>query len=58
MVLNDPYDTSRVVNDAGLSHSNLYGFGIVNANAAVEAAKTWELYSTEKMLLGESAILT
>jgi subtilisin-like proprotein convertase family protein len=56
MVLNDPYDTSRVVNAAGLSHSNLYGFGVVDASAAVEAAKTWELYSTEKRIMGESGI--
>ena len=57
MVWDDPYDTSRIVNAAGLSHSHYYGFGIVDANAAVEAAKTWELYATEKRLLGESGIL-
>lgn len=60
MVLaNDPYqkDSSLVKNAAGLSHSNLYGFGIVDAQAAVEAAKTWELYATEKRLIGDSGIL-
>ena len=43
-------DTSGVVNGAGLWHSNLYGFGIVDAAAAVSAAESWELYGSEVML--------
>jgi len=40
-------DQTQVVNDAGLTHSNLYGFGIVDALAAVTAAQQWESYGDE-----------
>jgi hypothetical protein len=50
-------DETRFTNAANFTHSNLYGFGVVDASAAVEAAKTWEMYSRETMLLGESGIL-
>lgn len=51
---NDPYDDSWVVNGAGIWHSDRYGFGIVNASAAVMVAETWQLYSPEFMLVGRS----
>jgi kexin len=47
-------DTLAHVNGAGLWYSNLYGFGIINAGAAVLAAELWDLFGPEKMLLGES----
>jgi subtilisin family serine protease len=47
-------DTLAHVNGAGLWYSNLYGFGIINAGAAVLAAESWDLFGPEKMLLGES----
>jgi hypothetical protein len=50
-------DETRFTNAAKFTHSNLYGFGVVDGSAAVEAAKTWELYSREKMLSEESDIL-
>ena len=53
----DPNDETKVTNDAGFTHSNLVGFGVPDASAAVEAAKTWELWPAEKMLMGESGVL-
>lgn len=50
----DENDSTLVTNGAGLSHSNLYGFGIVDAYAAVQAAKKWRLYCAEKFLNVES----
>lgn len=38
----DTLDDSWGVNSAGFHHSNKYGFGIVDAHAAVEAARQWE----------------
>jgi hypothetical protein len=52
--VNDPRDTSETTNAAGLWHSNLYGFGIVDATAAVETSKSWDYYGPEMMLIGES----
>jgi kexin len=56
-VTDDPDDDTLVTNSAGITHSNFYGFGIVDAEAAVEAAKTWALYGPEQMLLGRSGIV-
>jgi hypothetical protein len=56
-VTEDLSDETKVTNDAGFTHSNLVGFGVPDAGAAVEAAKTWELWPAEKMLMGESVIL-
>jgi len=39
----DPDDQSWIVNGAGVAHSAWYGFGLVDAAAAVEAAATWTL---------------
>jgi hypothetical protein len=57
MLNEDANDETRVTNGANLTHSNLYGFGVVDASAAVEAAKTWDLYTTERRLVGESGML-
>lgn len=40
-------DPTRVRNAAGLEHSHKYGFGVVDAEAAVQAAETWSLYGPE-----------
>jgi hypothetical protein len=47
-------DDTGVMNAAGLWYSNLDGFGIIDAAAAVRAAEIWELYVPEKLLIGES----
>lgn len=57
IVKDDPYDDSRVTNAGGFTHSNFYGFGIVDANAAVDTTKSWELYGSEEMMVGESELL-
>jgi hypothetical protein len=54
MVFDDLDDTSRVRNVAGLYHSNLYGFGIIDAESAVAASKSWDSYGPERMLTGNS----
>jgi subtilisin-like proprotein convertase family protein len=38
---NDPTDASWIANGAGVLHSEFYGFGRVNASAAVLAAADW-----------------
>ena len=38
------------VNAAGIGHSYQYGFGIIDAAAAVAAARTWQNYYTETVL--------
>jgi kexin len=56
-VTDDPADNTLVTNAAGITHSNFYGFGVVDAKAAVEAAKTWALYGPEQMLQGRSGVV-
>lgn len=46
----DQDDSSWVTNAAGLSHSNKYGFGIVDAYAAVTVTRVWTNYGEERML--------
>ena len=53
----DIVDRTRTVNQAGWMHSNFYGFGMIDAGAAVEAAKTWELYCPEVTLVAESGLI-
>ena len=53
----NPTDDSWVVNAVNISHSNEYGFGVINAGAAVEAAQTWELYSEERWNLAHSGAI-
>jgi len=40
-VKNDPGDSDWTVNGAGLHINHKYGFGRINADAAIEAAKSW-----------------
>jgi len=56
-VANDRDDDTAQINGAGLWHSNLYGFGIVDAWAAVKAAETWIKYGREKQIVLESGFL-
>ncbi len=53
----DLNDDTNVENAAGYWHSNLYGFGIIDAAAAVETAMEWDIVGPEKMLLVESEML-
>jgi len=53
----DADDPLWSTNAAGISHSYLYGFGVIDANAAVTAAQSWELYSSEVQLLAESGTI-
>lgn len=61
-VENDNEDITQIVNGAGFWHSNWYGFGIVDAKAAVEAAMNWELFAEELQAIGlskeENAVLS
>ena len=53
-VTKDPNDDSLVTNAAGFNHSNLYGFGIVDAYEAVTAAESWVNFPEESIVVGES----
>ena len=50
-------DSSWTTNAAGISHSYKYGFGIVDAEAAVSAARSWTNYAREELLTSESETL-
>jgi hypothetical protein len=50
-------DYTVATNGAGFWHSNLYGFGLVNAAAAVALAKTWTNYGPEQMISVDSGVL-
>lgn len=50
----DAGDHTWVVNGAGIWHSDRYGFGLVQASAAVDAAEEWEPYAPEMMVSGSS----
>ena len=50
----DASDDSWVTNAAGYSHSYKYGFGLVDAAAAVEAASTWVNFGPEQMTTATS----
>lgn len=47
-------DYSWTTNAAGVSHSYKYGFGLVDAAAAVGTARTWQNWESEKQILVES----
>jgi len=53
-IKNDPNDEFANTNAAGFWHSNYYGFGIIDAKKAVDAAETWELWTKEQQVIGES----
>jgi kexin len=52
--LTDGTDSSWVTNGAQLKHSYRYGFGIVDAHAAVQSARTWTLLSPERRVTAKS----
>ena len=54
--LTDPTDSSWVTNGAQLKHSYRYGFGIVDAHAAVQSALTWTLLSPERRVTAKSTL--
>jgi len=58
----DGEDNTATINGAGLWHSEWYGFGIVDAKAAVEASMSWNSYSEELQAIGlseqENAVLS
>jgi hypothetical protein len=55
------HDPSRpdawATNGAGYSHSYLYGFGIVDAAAAVQAASNWTNFGPERMVTASSGVV-
>jgi hypothetical protein len=50
----DSNDSSWATNAAGFNHSYKYGFGLVDASAAVNAAKNWVNYSPEQQIEAQS----
>lgn len=46
---NSPLDASWFTNTAGLHHSHLFGFGLMDAKKMVDTAKTWELVKPKKV---------
>jgi len=46
-----PDDESWIINSAGFHHSNKFGFGIMDAAAAVEAARSWTIFGPEKQII-------
>jgi hypothetical protein len=47
---------TRYTNAAGITHSHFYGFGVMDANAVVIAAKDWKLFGPEEMMVGKSRL--
>lgn len=56
-VKTDPDSMSWTTNAAGYHHSPFYGFGLMDASAAVEAAKTWTNYGPEMYVYNESGLI-
>ena len=52
--VDDPEDDTDTENAAGFQHSDWYGFGIVNAMGAVEAAMNWKPFAEELQAIGIS----
>lgn len=52
-----PDDSSWTTNAAGFHHSYLYGFGLIDASAAVGAAKTWAGFLNEIQIIEESGVV-
>ncbi|CAB9496769.1 Furin-like protease 1, isoform 1 [Seminavis robusta] len=52
-----PSDGTWVVNGAGLRHSEKYGFGIVDAAAAVSASINWQIFGPEMQIVKESGTI-
>jgi subtilisin-like proprotein convertase family protein len=49
-----PDDPSWATNNAGFHHSYLYGFGLVNASAAVTVGQQWDALSSEIEVIADS----
>ncbi len=57
MTATSPFvDETEAVNGAGYWHSHYYGFGIVNAAQAVEAAETWVNLGPEKVITASTGL--
>ncbi|CAJ1967232.1 unnamed protein product [Cylindrotheca closterium] len=56
-MVEDDNDDTRMVNDAGYQHSNLYGFGIIDAEKAVSAALMWKNLPPEGTFIWQSGKL-
>jgi hypothetical protein len=56
-VVEDGTDETAQINSAGYWHSNKYGFGIIDADAAVIAAEVWENLGPERMTMSQSGLL-
>lgn len=54
---NDPTHESWSTNAAGYNHSYFYGFGLVDALAAVELARNWTTWGPEESLLASSGMV-
>ncbi|CAB9503760.1 Furin-like protease 1, isoform 1 [Seminavis robusta] len=52
-----PEDESWTENGAGIVHSNLFGFGLADATAAVLAARDWLFWGTEHQIMTQSTLL-
>ena len=50
----DAGDPARSLNAAAVGHSYQYGFGVVDAGAAVAAARTWATYGPERVLASKT----
>ena len=50
----DPSDRTATTNAAGIWHSNLYGFGIIDAKRGVDTALKWQNWTPEYQAIGES----
>lgn len=48
--MTDPDDEGWTTNEAGYHHNVKYGFGMVDAQAAVEAAQSWEPWGPEVLI--------
>jgi subtilisin family serine protease len=53
----DNTDETAQINSAGYWHSNKYGFGIIDADAAVNASEVWENLGPERMTTSRSGPL-
>jgi len=51
------HNASAMVNAAGYWHSDYYGFGIIQAHAAVSAAETWVPIGPEEVVVGDSGTI-
>jgi len=53
----EPDHVSWVTNAAGFHHSYRYGFGVVDAEAAVKRAQEWELWGPELQIMADSGMV-